>query len=342
MSNTVRSRGTPCAACTYFRKSCPQFCESAKFFPRVINRQDYSTIFSIFGVKNVVSILKHVPDYKYLETLKSFLFEARARVDYPIGGCTTLIISLQQKLEALQSRVTALEARLGGGYSSANPSLFLAPLGSSSRFLSSADNIAPEVVPTTVNLPQPGVLPNNGDLLGYPCSEGLFRLLMSTENTASNTLPTTMNLSEHRAFPTYPNMSDYQALLEGFSGGSSQVGSVAEQVPEEVLTHEFQKFRRKKEVVERRKRREKVTGRKVVIEEDKNDDGTVGLLLTQVELLCSIQRCAQLGDFSSNMGCFDKSPIQFTSSIFQFKSALEFSLKLTDEDWGQCVLPTAG
>ncbi|KAM7466569.1 hypothetical protein LguiB_014131 [Lonicera macranthoides] len=128
----------------------------------------------------------------------------------------------------LQSRVTALEARLGGGYSSANPSLVLAPLGSSSRFLSSANNIAPEVVPTIVNLPQPGVLPINEDLLGYPCSESLFRLLMSTENTASNILPTTMNLSQHRAFPTYPNMSDYQARLEGFSGGSSQVGSVAE------------------------------------------------------------------------------------------------------------------
>ncbi|KAM7467476.1 hypothetical protein LguiB_015038 [Lonicera macranthoides] len=66
----------------------------------------------------------------------------------------------------------------------------------------------------------------NGDLLGYPCSEGLFRLLMSTENTASNILPTTMNLSEHRAFPTYPNMSDYQARLERFSRGSSQVGGV--------------------------------------------------------------------------------------------------------------------
>ncbi|KAM7474705.1 hypothetical protein LguiB_021948 [Lonicera macranthoides] len=151
-----------------------------------------------------------------------------SRVDNLIGGCTTLIISLQQKLEALQSWVITLEARLGGGYSNANPSLFLAPLGSSSRFLSSADNIAPEVVPTTVNLPQPRVPPINGDLSGYPCSEGLFWLLMSIENVASNILPTTMNLSEHRAFPIYLNISDYQARLEGFSGGSSQVGSVAE------------------------------------------------------------------------------------------------------------------
>ncbi|KAM7484236.1 hypothetical protein LguiA_000245 [Lonicera macranthoides] len=228
MTNTVHSRGTPCAACSYFCRSCPPFCESAKFFPRVINRQDYFTIYSVFGVKNVVSILQHIPDYKYLETLMLFLFEAQSRVDNPISSCTILIISLQQKLETLQSWVTALKARLGGGYSSANPSLFLAPLGSSSRFLSSADNIAPEVIPTTVNLPHPGILSINGDLLGYPCSEGLFRLPMSTENIASNILPTTINLSEHRAFSTYSNMSDYQALLEGFAGGSFQVGSVAE------------------------------------------------------------------------------------------------------------------
>ncbi|KAM7464218.1 hypothetical protein LguiA_032339 [Lonicera macranthoides] len=158
----------------------------------------------------------------------SFLFEARARIDNPVGGCTTFLTSLQQKLEALQSRITTLEARLGGGYSSANPSLVLPPLGSSSRFLSSANNFTPEVVPTTVNLPQPGVLPINEDLLGYPYSESLFRLLMTTENTASNILLTTMNHSEHRAFPTYPNMSNYQARLEGFSGGSSHLGSVAE------------------------------------------------------------------------------------------------------------------
>ncbi|KAM7529284.1 hypothetical protein LguiB_032694 [Lonicera macranthoides] len=148
---------------------------------------------------------------------------SRARINNPVGGCTALLTSFHQKLEALQSRVTTLEARLGGGYPSANPSL-----GSSSRFLSSANNFAPEVVPTTVNLLQPGVLPINEDRLGYPCSEGLFRLLMLTENTVSNILPTTMNRSEHRTFPTYPNMSDYQARLEGFSGGSSHLGSIAE------------------------------------------------------------------------------------------------------------------
>ncbi|KAM7460814.1 hypothetical protein LguiA_028935 [Lonicera macranthoides] len=230
MSNSIRSRASPCASCAYFRRACPPFCESAKFFPRGINRQDYYKIFSVFGVKNIISIMQKVPDYKYLETLTSFLFEAQERINNPIGGCSVLITSLQRQIEALQSRVTALEVRFGGGYSgaNANPSLPLAPIGSSSRLLSSADNTAPEFVPTAVNLPQPGALPISGDRLGYPCSDSLLRLLMSTGNAAPNTLPTTMNPSEHRAFPTYPNMSNYQARLEGFSGGSSHLGSVAE------------------------------------------------------------------------------------------------------------------
>ncbi|KAM7505499.1 hypothetical protein LguiB_004403 [Lonicera macranthoides] len=213
-------------------RACPPFCESAKFFPRGINRRDYFKIFSVFGVKNIVSILQKVPDYKYFKTLTSFLFEAQERINNPICGCSVLITSLQRQIEALQSRVTTLEVRFGGGYSSsnANPSLSLPPIRSSSRSLSSADNTAPEFVPTTVNLPQPGVLPISGDRLGYPCSDSLLRLLMSTENAAPNILPTTMNLLEHRDSPAYPNMSDYQARLEGFSGGSSQVGSVAEVV----------------------------------------------------------------------------------------------------------------
>ncbi|KAM7521041.1 hypothetical protein LguiB_020003 [Lonicera macranthoides] len=98
----------------------------------------------------------------------------------------------------------------------------------SPRFLSSAKNIEPDIILTTVNLPQPGVLPIDEDLLGYLCSGGLLRLLTSIKKAAPDILPTTVNLSEHGALPAYPNMSDYQATLEGFSGRSSQVGSVAE------------------------------------------------------------------------------------------------------------------
>ncbi|KAM7484586.1 hypothetical protein LguiA_000595 [Lonicera macranthoides] len=102
----------------------------------VISRQDYRTIFTVFGVNSVANILKDIPQHQYLETLYSFLFEAQARVENPSKGCTALIVSLEQKvqelqsrvtaLEALQSRVTTLEARLGES-SSANQSFSFAP-----------------------------------------------------------------------------------------------------------------------------------------------------------------------------------------------------------------------
>ncbi|KAM7505419.1 hypothetical protein LguiB_004323 [Lonicera macranthoides] len=140
---------------------------------------------------------------------------------------TTAPLSVNDTFRHLH-RVTALEARLEREYYGTNPSLSFAPLGSSSRFLLSVENITPDIIPPTVNLPQPGVLPINGDLLGYPSSGGLSRLLISTEETAPDILPTTGNLLEHRTSLAYPTISDYQAVLEGFLGGSSQVGYVAE------------------------------------------------------------------------------------------------------------------
>ncbi|KAM7490028.1 hypothetical protein LguiA_032949 [Lonicera macranthoides] len=129
-----------------------------------------------------------------------------ARVDNPTSGRTTLIVSLQQKVEGFQSRVMALEAL-------------------QSR---SVENIAPDIISTIVNLPQLGVLSIDENLLGYPYFEGLSRLFTSTEESAPDILPTTLNFSKHGALPTYPTMSDYQAVLEGFLRGSSQVGYVAE------------------------------------------------------------------------------------------------------------------
>ncbi|KAM7463964.1 hypothetical protein LguiA_032085 [Lonicera macranthoides] len=118
-------------------------------------------------------------------------------------------------LEAFQPRVTAFKAQLERKYYGTNPSLFFAPFGSSSRFLSSAENIAPNIIPITVNLPQLRVLSIDENLLGHLCFRGLLRLLTSIKEATPDILPTTVNLSEHGALPAYPNMSDYQAVLEG-------------------------------------------------------------------------------------------------------------------------------
>ncbi|KAM7472613.1 hypothetical protein LguiA_010796 [Lonicera macranthoides] len=134
MSNSIRQRGTPCPACSFRRRACPPSCESVKIFRNTYNRRDYHTIFSVFGVKSVEFFLQHVPDHKHRETLDSFLFEAKARILNPAGGCAALLTSLDQKFEALQSRMTALEARLDSESPRVNPSFSFAPPTSSLHY----------------------------------------------------------------------------------------------------------------------------------------------------------------------------------------------------------------
>ncbi|KAM7466573.1 hypothetical protein LguiB_014135 [Lonicera macranthoides] len=214
-SMTSELNGSSCAACTYNRKRCQPWCEYAPIFRDVISRQDYRTIFTVFGVKNVADILQNIPQYQHLETLYSFLFEAKARIENPIKGCTALLASLEQKVGELQERVTALEARLEGGPSCVNPLCSFAPPRGSSRFLSSVENNAADVIPSAVNPPEP--VP--GDFL---------RFLMSAEEIAPEIPPPTVNLMENEAFLTEVESTspDWTALGDIRHDSSSDLSTI--------------------------------------------------------------------------------------------------------------------
>ncbi|KAM7459656.1 hypothetical protein LguiA_036650 [Lonicera macranthoides] len=166
---------------------------------------DYHTIFTVFGVRNIASFLQDIPEDRRLETLNSYLLEVTARIENPIKGCTILLASLEQKVEELQARVTALEARLERGSSCVNSLCSFAPLGK-------------------------------------PAPESFLRLLMSAEEIALEIPPLTVNLIENGAFltevnlPSFPNPSYdqatldsvYQAASEGFLSQSSLDDFVAD------------------------------------------------------------------------------------------------------------------
>ncbi|KAM7477385.1 hypothetical protein LguiA_025598 [Lonicera macranthoides] len=203
-------------------------CEYAKNFRNVIDRQDYHTIFTVFGVRNVASFLQDVPEDRRLETLNSYLLKATARIENPIRGSTTLLASLEQKVKELQARVTALEAQLEKGSSCVNPLCSFALLRSSSRFPLSAENNMPTVIPTAMNLPE-------------PAPGSFLRLLMSAEEIALEIPPPIVNLIENGVFLTEVNLpsfknpsydqatldSVYQAASEGFLSQSSLYDFVA-------------------------------------------------------------------------------------------------------------------
>ncbi|KAM7511703.1 hypothetical protein LguiB_010578 [Lonicera macranthoides] len=75
-----------------------------RIFPNVIDREDYHTIFSVFGVRNVASYLQRVPEDRLFEAISSYLLEATARIENPVRGCTALLASFEQKVEELQAR----------------------------------------------------------------------------------------------------------------------------------------------------------------------------------------------------------------------------------------------
>ncbi|KAM7477431.1 hypothetical protein LguiA_025644 [Lonicera macranthoides] len=151
----------------------------------------------------------HVSEDQHLETLNSYLLEVTVRIENPTKGCTTLLTSLEQKGEELKARVTALEAQLEGGSSSVNQLCSFTSPGGSSKFLSSEENNAPNVILTAVNLPE-------------PVPESFLRLLMSEEGV-QDILSTIANLIENGALPTevdlslFPNLSYYQAASDAIT-----------------------------------------------------------------------------------------------------------------------------
>ncbi|KAM7471198.1 hypothetical protein LguiA_009381 [Lonicera macranthoides] len=199
--------GRPCVACAHSHKRCPLSCDYARIFPNVIDREDYHTIFSVFGVRNVASFLQRVPEDRLFEAISSYLLEATARIENPVRGCTALLASFEQKVEELQARVTALEARLGGGSSCVNPLCSFAPLEGSSRFFSPVENNVSNVIPTAVNLSK-------------PIAGGFLRLLMSEEGV-HNILSTSTNLVENGAPLTEMDWSYDQAALDAVYQGAS-------------------------------------------------------------------------------------------------------------------------
>ncbi|KAM7491180.1 hypothetical protein LguiA_034101 [Lonicera macranthoides] len=118
-------------------------------------------------------ILQNIPEHQYLKTLNSFLFEATTRIENPTKGCTALLASLEQKVEGLQAR---------------------------------AENNAPDVIPSAVNLSEP-----------VPGS--FLRLLMSEEGV-QDILSTNTNLIENGALlteadlPSFSNRSYDHATLD--------------------------------------------------------------------------------------------------------------------------------
>ncbi|KAI0524255.1 hypothetical protein KFK09_003620 [Dendrobium nobile] len=98
------SVSSACAACKYQRRRCTPDCTLAPHFP-ANNPRQFLNVHRLFGVSNILKILKTVEPHLHKEAMASIIFQANARARDPVGGCYRIILQLQHQHEALSSEL---------------------------------------------------------------------------------------------------------------------------------------------------------------------------------------------------------------------------------------------
>ncbi|XP_052197231.1 LOB domain-containing protein 29-like [Diospyros lotus] len=81
---------------------CPPRCFFALYFSHEEGAIDFSAIHRVFGVSNASLLLYRLPAKDQSEAAVSLTIEALARLQYPVYGCISHILTLQQQVSDLQ------------------------------------------------------------------------------------------------------------------------------------------------------------------------------------------------------------------------------------------------
>lgn len=100
-----------CAACKYQRRRCAKDCILAPFFPPERQRQ-FVNAHRLFGVSNIVKIIRHLDPPRRREAMASICFQADARALDPAGGCFRIVLDLEDQIRRESAELDALLAKL--------------------------------------------------------------------------------------------------------------------------------------------------------------------------------------------------------------------------------------
>ncbi|KAK4730021.1 hypothetical protein R3W88_023009 [Solanum pinnatisectum] len=84
-----------CAACKYQRRRCAPDCLLAPYFP-VERNKEFLNAHKLFGVSNLLKLLRNVEPFQRDNAMKALIFEANIRAGDPVGGCYRIIMNLQR------------------------------------------------------------------------------------------------------------------------------------------------------------------------------------------------------------------------------------------------------
>ncbi|XP_016443041.2 LOB domain-containing protein 6-like [Nicotiana tabacum] len=93
-----------CAACKYQRRRCASVCPLAPYFPAE-RQKDFLNAHKLFGVSNILKVLKNVPPFQKDNAMKALIFEANIRADDPVGGSHRVIQNLHRQINLYQAQL---------------------------------------------------------------------------------------------------------------------------------------------------------------------------------------------------------------------------------------------
>ncbi|KAJ8753579.1 hypothetical protein K2173_022820 [Erythroxylum novogranatense] len=103
--------GQACAACKHQRKRCTSECILAPYFP-ADKHEMFRNAHKLFGVSNIVKILKSVDDSQKAEAMTSIIFQSNIRDRYPVHGCLGMIHHLRYQIWQTEQELQAVLAQL--------------------------------------------------------------------------------------------------------------------------------------------------------------------------------------------------------------------------------------
>lgn len=100
-----------CAACKFQRRKCTPECLLAPYFP-ADQPKIFLNVHKLFGVSNIVKILKHLEPSQKKIAMDSIIIQANYRDKYPVHGCWEEICRLQYQIWVGEEELHAVYQQL--------------------------------------------------------------------------------------------------------------------------------------------------------------------------------------------------------------------------------------
>ncbi|XP_009777754.1 LOB domain-containing protein 27-like [Nicotiana tabacum] len=100
-----------CAACKYQRRRCISDCPLAPYFPADQPKM-FQNAHRLFGVSNILKILKQLDPSQKKVAMKSIIYQANARDKHPVYGCVAEIQNLVFNIQLYEEELQAVHAQL--------------------------------------------------------------------------------------------------------------------------------------------------------------------------------------------------------------------------------------